>query len=71
MVGSYNRKIQTHEGKRMNFNTTSNGTPMNHMSFGRNMRDDMKSKRNTEVIDDHVNINRISQGSAKIDFVYS
>ena len=60
MVGSYNRKIQTHEGKRMNFNTTNNGTPMNQMSFGRNMREDMKAKRNTEVIDDHINVNRIS-----------
>ena len=59
MVGSYNRKIQTHEGKRMNFNS-ANGTPMNTTGFGRNMRDDIKAKRNTEVIDDHINVSKIS-----------
>ena len=43
----------------MNFNS-ANGTPMNTTGFGRNTRDDIKAKRNTEVIDDHINVSKIS-----------
>jgi len=74
MVSTFNRKIQTHEGKRMSFNTTTNGTPLNSITFGGGyitaQREDLKSKRKTEFVDDSVNISKISQGSARIDFVH-
>lgn len=75
MVSTFNRKIQTHEGKRMSFNTLNNATPLNSITFGGGQvnytRESLKSKRNAgDLIDDSVNISKISQGSARIDFVH-
>ena len=70
MVNTFNRKIQTHEGRRMNFNTTNNGTPMNQMGFGETFRQNLLPKKSTDIIDDQISVNPMSKGSARIDFIY-
>jgi hypothetical protein len=83
-LGIYKRKIQTVEGKRMNFKTTMNATPMgfdnripNLYSFGKEMFNQkvstIRTARNTEMLEEDQEDFNTSQtsGSARVDFVYN
>lgn len=77
MISNFNRKIQTHEGKRLaNFKTTTNVTPLEYdtkatdiYSYSKQMISNVKTSRQLDLIEDSTNTSKITN-SARVDFIH-